>query len=190
MKKLIDLDKWLFVKINKDGANYFFDQLMPFLRQAMTWIPFYLFMALFVIINFPKKAMTWLLCVICTAAVTDMVSSRVFKPLIGRLRPCNDAALADDIRLLAGYCGQNGSFTSSHAANHFGMAVFLFITMRPIWGNWCYLFFLWAAAICYSQVYVGVHFPLDTIGGAFLGIIAGMLSGNFFIKKAGPLSRY
>ena len=31
--------------------------------------------------------------------------------------------------------------------------------------------FLLAAAIAYSRVYVGVHYPLDVIGGALLGIL-------------------
>lgn len=189
MKKLVDFDKWLFVKINRDSANYFFDQLMPFLRQSLIWVPFYLFMALFIIMNFPKKAFTWLLCIVITVTATDLISSRVFKPWIGRLRPCNDPDMASNIHFLASYCGQNGSFTSSHAANHFGMAVFLYLTLRPVFGKWCYLFLLWAIVICYSQIYVGVHFPFDVIGGALLGIFAGWLSGNFFIKKAGPLSR-
>lgn len=190
MKKLIDFDKWLFVKINKDSANYFFDQFMPFLRQSTIWIPFYLFMAVFIIINFPKKALTWLLYISGTVAATDMISSHVFKPWIGRLRPCNDMDMASNIHFLANYCGQNGSFTSSHAANHFGMATFLFITLQAVLGKWCFLFLLWATAICYSQIYVGVHFPLDVVGGALLGILAGWLSGSYFIKKAGPLTGY
>jgi len=190
MQKLIDLDKWLFVKINKDSENYFFDLVMPFLRQSKIWIPFYFFMAVFIISNFPKKAIAWLLLIGVTAGTTDIISSHIFKPLIGRQRPCNDPDMASNLHLLANYCGQNGSFTSSHAANHFGIATFLFITLYNILNRWSYLFFVWAIIICYSQVYVGVHFPLDVIGGAFLGMFFGWISGNFYIKKAGPLSRY
>lgn len=187
IQKLIDLDKWLFVKINRESANHFFDQFILYLRQSSIWIPFYLFMAVLVIINFPKKAFLWLICVTAGVAATDIISSHVLKPLVARLRPCNDLEMASNLRLLAGYCGQNGSFTSSHAANHFCMAIFLFITLRPIWGNWCYLFFLWATVICYAQIYVGVHFPSDVIGGALLGYYTGWLSGNYFRKKAGSL---
>ncbi|MEJ7626129.1 MAG: phosphatase PAP2 family protein [Ferruginibacter sp.] len=187
MKRLIEFDKWLFVKLNRDGANELFDYLMPFFRQTFIWFPLYLFMALFIIINFPKKAFTWLLCIIVAVSSTDMISSRLIKPWIGRLRPCNDPDIAANLHFLAAYCGQNGSFTSSHAANHFAMATFFFFTLLPLFGRWCYLFFLWAVLVCYSQVYVGVHYPLDILGGAFLGIAAGGLAARFFIKKVGPL---
>jgi membrane-associated phospholipid phosphatase len=31
--------------------------------------------------------------------------------------------------------------------------------------------YLWAFLISFAQVYVGVHFPLDVIGGAILGVL-------------------
>ncbi len=187
MNKLIGFDKWLFVKINKDGASHFLDAIMPFFRQPLFWVPLYVYLVLFVLFNFPKKAWAWLLSLGVTVTATDMISSRFIKPAVGRIRPCNDPELAENIRLLVSYCGQNGSFTSSHAANHFGVAMFLFITMRPVWGNYCYLFFLWAAAICYAQVYVGVHFPLDIAGGMLVGCMLGWITGSIFKKRIGTL---
>ncbi|MEO5984433.1 MAG: phosphatase PAP2 family protein, partial [Ferruginibacter sp.] len=177
-------------KIYRDTANDFFDQFIPFLRISAIWLPLYFFMVLFFIINFPKKAFAWLAIGGFAVTATDIVSSRFFKPLIGRLRPCNDPSMAADIHLLASYCGQNGSFTSSHAANHFALATFFFITLHGVWGKWCYLFFAWAFLICYSQVYVGVHYPFDVAGGALLGVFAGGVAGNFFNKRAGKPARY
>ncbi|MEO6583494.1 MAG: phosphatase PAP2 family protein [Ferruginibacter sp.] len=187
MKKIIAFDKWMFAKINKDWANEFFDAVMPFLRQAQTWFPFYLFLVIFIILNFPAKALRWIVTMGITVGVSDVISSRFFKPVIGRLRPCNDPDVADSIRMLANYCGQNGSFTSSHAANHVAMATFLFITLQRYWGNWCYLFFAWAMLVSYAQVYVGVHFPFDVMGGAFLGFVLAYISANLFNKKTGGL---
>lgn len=185
MNKLIEIDKWLFVKINRDATHSILDNLMPLIRQAVIWIPLYLFLVIFFLINFPKKAAMWLIALGTTAAISDFTSSWIIKPLIGRIRPCNDEELADKINLLASYCGQNGSFTSSHATNHFAVATFLFITMKKIWGNYNYLFVLWAIMIGYAQVYVGVHFPADILGGFFLGWIIGTITSKFYIKKYG-----
>lgn len=188
MKKLIDFDKWLFVKINRDGANLLFDAIMPFFRQTYFWFPFYLLILTFIISNFKHKAASWILSIGIATGLCDVISSRFFKPMVGRIRPCNDPEISANLHMLAGHCGGNGSFTSSHAANHFGMAVFLFLTLKHLFGNWCYLFFAWAATVCYAQVYVGVHFPFDVVGGALLGSIIGYIAATTWLKKAGPLS--
>lgn len=189
MHKIIALDKALFTRINGHWTNHFFDQVMPFVRVPAFWVPLYLFLFLFAVINFKKHAIPWILLVSATAAATDLISSRIIKPGFGRIRPCNDLELSSSIRMLADYCGQNGSFTSSHASNHFGMAMFLFITLKPIWGNWCWLFFFWAAFISYAQVYIGVHFPLDVIGGALFGCGVGYLSARLFVHQYGHLQQ-
>ena len=187
-KKLIDFDKWLFTKINQSSANSLFDTILPFFREPLVWIPLYLFFILYAIYNFPKKALGWIIGLGLTATTTDLISSRIIKPLIGRKRPCNDLEMIDTIRLLISNCGQNGSFTSSHAANHFGIAMFIYITMRNIWGNYTYLFFIWAALISFAQVYVGVHYPFDILGGAIVGCSAGYFIAKVFTKKIGSIS--
>jgi len=184
-RSLVDFDKYLFGVVNQKASNPFFDSIMPFIRQPLFWLPLYLFIILFAIYNFQKKAAVWIGWMILTVALTDTISSHLFKPLFGRLRPCNNPELADSIRLLVDHCGQNGSFTSSHATNHFGIAVFIFFTLEKVWGKFNYLFILWASVICFAQVYVGVHFPFDVIGGAFLGSSIGYLTATFFKRKSG-----
>lgn len=187
MKSIVSFDKWLFTKINRDWSNLFFDTIMPYMRNPKFWIPLYIFLIAFAIVRFPKKALVWIVSFAAAVATSDIISSHVIKPLIGRPRPCNDPELAQSLRMLAEYCGQNGSFTSSHAANHFTIAAFLFITLKPLWGKYAGLFFLWAALISYAQVYVGVHFPLDIIGGTILGLLIGTFFGKLFNRKTGTI---
>ncbi len=188
LKKLIELDKWLFGIVNGQTANNWFDTIMPFIRQPFTWFPLYLFWIVFAIVNFPKKAFAWILGLSITVSITDLISSRLIKPSVGRLRPCNDPTLVDTIRLISDHCGQNGSFTSSHAANHFGLAMFIFISMQKIWGKYAAVFFIWAALICYAQVYIGVHFPFDVIGGGILGCLIGWMTSTLFHKACGNIT--
>jgi len=187
-KKIIALDKYLFSVINQKYTPSFFDTIMPIAREPMVWTPFYLFLLIWSLINFGKKGLFWIIGLGITAGLTDLLSSRIIKPLIHRNRPCNDIELADTIRVLVNHCGQNGSFTSSHAANHFGMAMFLFVTLHKLMGRAAYILFLWAGLISYAQIYVGVHFPFDILGGAILGCLIGSLTGKFFINKFGKLS--
>ena len=176
-------DRWLFTKINQDWTTPFLDTLFPFWREAMTWIPLYLFLLIFVLINFGKKAWPWIIGLVLTVTFTDQISSHILKPLVDRPRPCHDVLLADHIRLLLNYCSDSRSFTSSHAANHFGVGIFIFCTLKSYFKNWSYLFLLWAATVSYGQIYIGVHYPLDVLGGAILGCGIGYLMAFFFNKK-------
>lgn len=178
-------DRWLFTKINQDWTNSFLDTIFPLWREAITWVPLYIFLLAFVFINFGKKAWPWVAGLLVTVLLTDQISSHILKPYVNRMRPCHDIYLADHIRLLLRYCSDSRSFTSSHATNHFGVAFFIFFTMKPYFKKWGYLFFAWAATISYGQVYIGVHYPLDVICGALLGSTIGYYVSVFFNKKIG-----
>jgi membrane-associated phospholipid phosphatase len=181
-------EKEIFFFVNNSMANSFFDAVMPFIRESVIWAPFYLFILVFAIANFGKRAWLWILFFICTTAVCDVVSSHLIKEHIFRLRPCQNPALADRIRILVNYCPHSSSFTSSHATNHFGMAVFMVITLRAYTSAWINLLFAWAFFICFAQVYVGVHYPSDVLSGALLGCGLGYIIALFFNNYAGLIS--
>ncbi len=184
-KKLVEWDQSLFEKINGDWANPFFDAVMPFLRNSLSWLPLYMFLLVFVLMNFKVKGIWWALLFLSTVALTDMVGTYVFKHGFERLRPCSDPDFVDHVRLVLKQCAGGYSFTSNHAANHFGMAAFFFVTFRHLIKKWAWVGLFWAAAICYAQVYVGVHYPLDVIVGALLGLAFGISTGTIFNKRFG-----
>jgi undecaprenyl-diphosphatase len=182
LNSILDQDKALFSLINGKWTHPVLDVIMPWLRHANNWIPLYLAIAVFLFIKWGVKTWKWLVVAILNVAISDQISSNIFKPLFARLRPCQDPAIMYKSRLLIDHCMASASFTSSHAANHFGFAMFVFMTLRPLFKNYTYLFFIWAGCISYAQIYIGVHYPLDVLGGAILGITLGYLSSKLFEK--------
>ena len=187
LTQLIAKDHALFSNINGKWTNPFFDGLMPWLRHSNNWIPLYVVLLSFLIYKWGKNSWKWLVLVGVNVTLTDQISSHLFKPFFHRLRPCADPELMQQTRLLLDHCSGGFSFTSSHAANHFGIAVFLVVTLQPLLNNYRYLFLIWAAIIAYAQVYVGVHFPLDIFVGAIIGIIVGYFNGKLFHKWQGNI---
>jgi membrane-associated phospholipid phosphatase len=185
-KQVLQFDYWLFTKINQRWVNPFFDIILPFVRQQEFWYFFYLFLLVFVLYNFGIKGCWWAASLFMTAIISDLFSSSIIKSSVSRLRPCRDPDWADKVRVLVNYCPQSSGFTSSHACNHFAAAWFIFITLNQT-GSWRWLVFAWAFIISYAQIYVGVHFPLDILGGAVIGSGIGYGMSIFFRKQFGVL---
>jgi membrane-associated phospholipid phosphatase len=182
---LIEWDRKAFLTVNGDWTNSVFDSVMPFLRNSSHWVPLYTFLLFFMALNFRNRGLWWCLFFLVTVSLTDMIGNEVFKKGIERLRPCNDPSLMDQVRLVIKNCGAGYSFISNHAANHFGMATFFFVSFRHISRTAAWIGVIWAFSIAYAQVYVGIHFPLDVISGALLGISIGSVTGHFFNKRFG-----
>lgn len=177
----VNTDKEIFKLINGKMANDFFDWFMPFLRNAFAWAPLYLFIVVFVLINFKKRGLWWLAFFIATAACTDLVGTNLFKKTFERLRPCQDPEFIENVRMVLGRCSGGFSFVSNHAINHFGISMFFFITFRPFF-KYAWAPLVWAALIGYAQIYVGVHYPFDVLAGTLLGITIGAITGRLFNK--------
>ena len=185
LEKLQQWDQWLFIKLNTVLTNPVFDAVMPFMRNGKHWAPLYLFVGVFVLLNFKKNSGWWILLFVTTVALTDLGGTYLFKKNFFRPRPCKEVDLLFHVRLLISNCTDASSFISNHAANHFGMATFFFITFRNILKKWAWIGFLWAGLIANAQVYVGIHYPLDVLAGALFGMMIGVLTGKLFTKRYG-----
>ncbi len=183
LKPLIEFDRYVFLLINQKGIFSYGDLVFPWVRQAQHWYFLYFILLIFGYVVFRKNFFWWLLFLIVTICFSDQFSSSIIKPLFGRLRPCADPQFYSQVRLLVGCPSASYSFTSSHAMNHFAAALFFFRSFKPSLKIYSYLFFAWAGMICYGQIYVGVHFPLDIFIGALLGLGLGFWGFELFRKR-------
>jgi len=174
MGDLLDFDRYLFELINVHWSNALFDLVLPIFREKLFWMPFYTFILVFAVLNLGRKRWFFISLLFVTVALSDLTSSELIKKTVQRPRPCHEMSYISDIQLRI-HCGSGYSFTSSHAANYFAVAMFLMFTIfkRPKVLKW--ILFFWAFAISYAQVYVGVHYPLDIVGGAMVGISYGLI---------------
>ena len=178
---LLEFDTDLFLSIHRGLANNFFDWIMPLLRNRFFWAPIYLFIIIFCIREYKKRGLYMVGFLLLTFAIGDLVASRLIKPGVGRIRPCNDLSLAEDIIHRVG-CGSGYSFPSAHATNHFAIAVFLIVVFYDRWKPILPIGIFWAFIISFAQVYVGVHYPVDVLFGAALGTTIGLFTSKLYKK--------
>lgn len=172
-------DLLLFKLINTGSSNSVLDIIAPILRYPKTWIPLYLSMLILALFQYKKKVWIWVLfCILCIT-LTDQISSQWLKYLFDRPRPCSIPEITEVI-LRVNRCPGNASFPSSHAVNHTGIALFFLTTLSPSLKAYRYFIFLWPISISFAQVYVGVHYPSDVLGGIMIGCILGLLPSLFF----------
>lgn len=172
-ESLLVFDYQIFQFINETSASNFGDTILVLFREKLFWYPLYVFLIALTIQKFNKRAYIIIITVLVLVALADQLSSHIIKPWIGRLRPCNTENLESFIRVLAP-CSGSFSFPSSHAVNHFAVGTFFFLLFRR-YSSLSYFLFVWAGSIAISQVYVGLHFPVDVTAGAILGIALGLM---------------
>lgn len=165
---MLRADHFLFHLINQGLANPIFDFLCPIARDKNTWLPIYLLASAAILFKYRWKGLLLIAIALLAITCSDQCSNLI-KQLVHRLRPC---AVPEPVRLLVSRCSDGFSFTSNHAANHFCIATYLSFCLRQF--KWLpAVLYSWAGFIAFSQVYVGLHYPFDVIGGAMLGISIG-----------------
>ena len=181
LERLIHIDTEILLAINGWHAPWA-DTLMWIISAKETWIPLYLLLIGLLVWRYRQPSTTrvkWMqkvpACVIMIMVIglavgaADFIASGILKDWVARPRPSRVPELEGVLHLVNGYKSGRYGFVSSHAANTMACGLlFSLIWRKKI--TTCGLM-LWVAANCYSRMYLGVHYPLDILGGLIVGAL-------------------
>ncbi|MDR1602491.1 MAG: phosphatase PAP2 family protein [Tannerella sp.] len=173
LERILNIERDAFLWLN-GGHTPFWDSFMWLYSGKTVWIPV---SALILFMLFyrkkPKESLLIVLFLVLALTLCDQFASSVCKPFFLRLRPTQHPDFMNDVQTVYGYRGGKYGFISSHAANALGFATFTLLLFRDRWYATGIL--LWAATMCYSRIYLGVHFVSDIVPGMIAGTLFGFL---------------
>lgn len=190
--KLIHIDTEILLAINGWHAPWA-DTLMWIISAKATWIPLYVLLIGLLIWRYRQPvptAVKWLqrvpACVVMIVVIAlavgaaDFIASGILKEWVARPRPTRVPELEGVLHLVNGYKSGRYGFVSSHAANTMACGLLFSLIWRKKIAT-CGLM-LWVAANCYSRMYLGVHYPLDILGGLTVGALVAV--GAFALLRS------
>lgn len=157
----------------------FLDYVMIFLSGQVIWIPFIAFFLWKAKLTLPiKKLGIFTVFLILALVLSDVTSSYILKNLVQRLRPCRIEELKSLIYQFGQKCGGKYGFVSSHAANSTALIFFSLSNLK--FPERYRLLWILVALVCFSRIYLGVHYAGDILGGCTVGLFwAGTLTYIF-----------
>jgi fibro-slime domain-containing protein len=172
----IAADATVFKFINMHHTAFFDRLFLVITYFGNGWIMFPVFFA-FLFWKIPKKRRLNIFVVAAVALSISGLSNSVIKMAVDRPRPSvyfvspnGDAENEESLPFRIHEVGtrfSNQSFPSGHSNTAFGLATLVVL----IFGIRFWPAFLVATAVAYSRVYLGAHFPLDTLAAAFIGSV-------------------
>ena len=173
LEQLIELDQELFLFLNSLGTPTW-DGFWLFYTDKVHWIPLYavLLFLMFKKINNIKLFGILIVVIALMVTFTDQVTN-LFKHGFERFRPCHEPGVAEAMRLVKSWCGGKYGYFSGHSSNSMAVAVFTGLMLRTKYKYLIFILLVWAFAMAYSRVYIGVHYPLDIVSGMAFGALSG-----------------
>lgn len=186
-EKLENIDRSLFLKLN-GFHNEVLDTIIPVLTYFPSWTPVFLLLLFFLVRKYKKRSSLLLLILPLMILCSDQ-GSNIVKKSVKRFRPTHNTEIGSMVHTVDGYKGGQYGFVSGHAANSFALATII-ILLLPTMNRWLKITCIfWALLICYTRIYLGVHYPSDLFVGACIGILSALLMHKLFLvldKKLFP----
>lgn len=181
LNHMFGVDHALFHLVNGAWTNPILDRAMPALSLSgnlgAVWLAL-----LGVIAAFGGKTGRRISLAGLVAFAVGFASSELIKELTMRPRPF---LTLDHVRLLVN-APHSFAFPSGHTASSFAAASGAALAAKRLLGkvpSWGWGMLALAAAISYSRIYVGVHWPTDVAAGAVLGLASGWVGARLALRR-------
>lgn len=177
------MDQAIFQLINERWTSPLLDLFMASISNVDIWKPLLVALALFILIFMGFKGRAFLVCLLLTLLIADYLLVSPLKNAIGRARPKQvqkvrmvqlERTHPEFLALLKQptirYSDETDrtksgpSFPSGHVTDNVVIGTVCMLFFR----RWGWTYFILAAAISYSRIYLGAHWPSDVAGTAFL----------------------
>jgi undecaprenyl-diphosphatase len=122
-----------------------------------------------------RRAMSFVFVALAVLAADGLAN--LLKVAVGEHRPSDTNPLVS--------MPHSNSFPSGHSATAFAGATALSILVPRA----APAFYVLALAIAYSRLYVGVHYPLDVVVGAAIGVATALLLRAIARRRSVPVRR-
>lgn len=177
LKKILELDKELFIFLNSLGSENF-DGIWLLITKQIYWIPLFVLFLYLILKNFGwRHALLIMVAVAVLVTITDQTTN-FFKYSFQRLRPSSDPDLFNLMRAVQ--TRNSFGYFSGHASSSMAAAFFLFQLLKP-YLKYMGFIFLWPFIFAYSRIYLGLHYPLDIISGYIWGILMALLVFKIYV---------
>ncbi len=174
---IVEADHKLFFFLNGLHQNWL-DAPMTLVSNRLVWIPLYAWMLYLLYKKYGKGTWIILLCAIGLILFSDQTAN-VFKEIVQRFRPTHNPTFGHLVHTVNEYRGGTYGFFSGHATNAFALIMYLLLLLKPSKTYFKIILITYACITSYSRIYLGVHYPVDIVVGAFCGLGLGFLFTNF-----------
>lgn len=178
---LLDIDLNFFKLINQQLVHPWLTEFFLYITNIHKQPVFQIGLVLFLIFCFfknKKAVMRTIAAVVIVAGLSDLIAYRFIKKVVKKPRPHHVMSYTG-AKMRLSYGPKSYSFPSNHAMTSFALAH----TFRWYFPAFGWFFYLSAALIAYSRVYLGVHFPFDIIAGAGFGMGLAAILREFLLKR-------
>ena len=182
LDKLLTWDRETFIYLNSLGIEKY-DHFWSIATNITTWIPLYILFVFLIVYQRPKKENLKKIGTVILLLLFVLLLTGLTKEFIGRLRPSNNTEINTLIRIIKS--SEGFSFFSGHSSFAFALTTIVVLFAKDKF-KWIWVFYIWAILLALSRIYVGVHYPIDIITGAFVGLFSAYFFYGLHLKFIAP----